>query len=157
MYAGVVIFQNEKHLTLRHGLWLAAAGLILQLFETSYLIGKSTVDPMEYRMLAGNILFGIGMFLIAVNLKTLKLNKIAIAGRNYSLGIYILHPLFVPLLTKTFKYTPPPFASLWKIGISFFLSLFIIRMMEKYFPKAKSVFHGNITLPNLQFLKNQDI
>jgi len=73
---------------------LIVFGAALQIFEARFLYDKFGSSPYEHEFLIGTLPFGIGMAALALNdLKFLQQSVLSRWGREYSLAIYLVHPL----------------------------------------------------------------
>ena len=101
--AGYYLGRKGVKTSLRTGLYITIFGAFLQLAE-AYLIWSNGYD-FSYEFLFGTVPFGIGMFLVALNLNEGKfLTMLAPLGQAV-LGAYCIHLIFLDLLSPHFDQT----------------------------------------------------
>jgi surface polysaccharide O-acyltransferase-like enzyme len=96
VYCGLLL--SKRRLSVATAATLALVGAFLQIAEAymlSVTMGKSMYEP---EFLIGTVPFAIGMMGLALATpRTALIQRVAVIGARYSLGIYILHPYLVQL------------------------------------------------------------
>lgn len=91
--------RQEIRVSLRFALWVAGAGMALHFAEVFGLWRFYDVSPLQPDYVLGTLVWGIGMMLIAVATRHIQWGtRLARAG-EYTLGIYVVHLLFVDMLS----------------------------------------------------------
>lgn len=112
------------------GLYIFSAGVIMHFLEAYYLWKVYGVMPYNY--LLGTYLIGLGISILSLsNHKLIKCNRLATIGQ-LTLGIYLIHFLFVDLLRPIGKIF---LHSVWEIGypiIVLCLSLASVSFLSKH-------------------------
>ena len=131
--------------------FLIVFGVALQFAEARFLYNFYELSAYKHQFLVGSIPFGIGMAGLALSdLKYLQHPLLGKWGSEYSLGIYLLHPLigyFLSLLA--FKINPAINASpVWQASLPvtlFILSLLALSAIQRHLPTGFDFLLGNRT------------
>jgi surface polysaccharide O-acyltransferase-like enzyme len=129
-------------------LLLIIFGAGLQVFEARFLYTKFGMSPYDHEFLIGTIPFGIGMASLALSdLKILRISILSSWGKNYSIGIYLIHPLVGFLLTKLILLFSNRLltSSIWQLStplIVISISLAILSVLQKYLPFGYDILFG---------------
>jgi surface polysaccharide O-acyltransferase-like enzyme len=132
--------------------WVSLAlilfGAGLQILEARFLYNRFGSSPYNHEFLIGTIPFGIGMAGLALSdLKFLSYSLFSNWGRDYSLGIYLIHPLIAILLsivTSQFSFillNNP----IWQLAFPLMVicgSLIVLGSLHKYFPSGFNILLG---------------
>ncbi|MCE9645769.1 MAG: acyltransferase [Chloroflexi bacterium] len=133
--------------------WWASVILILigagmQVFEARFLYDRFGIPPYDHEFLIGTIPFGIGMAGLALsNLKFLGHPLISSWGRDYSLGIYLIHPITAIILNGLIRPFLPDLLEdpLWQISfplVVLLVSIFLLGSLRRFFPTGFNVLLG---------------
>ena len=153
LYIGFLFYKKG------HPAWWVSCLLIifgagLQVFEARFLANKFGSSPYEHEFLLGTIPFGIGMAGLALSdLKFLKYSIFSNWGRDYSLGIYLIHPLIAILLSKFISPFSPELLGnpIWQISaplIIISISIMLLGLLRRYFPSGFNIIVGKQTKSN---------
>lgn len=151
IYAGFLI-QRKGILSSWVSLALVIIGTAMMPFEVKY-IRTSYGTPAFQELLIGVILFGVGMACLSLNnLKFLQSPLLARWGREYSLGIYLLHPMIIHL----FRYIPVravpflPKGMAWDVSfpvIVLFICLALLGALKQGLPSLYNIVFGIRAVP----------
>ena len=78
---------------------ITITGAILQLFEAWQIKALANTPIAFHQFLAGTVLFAVGLFMMALSIN-LKNARLGMWGKDYSLFIYIYHPMVIFILLK---------------------------------------------------------
>jgi surface polysaccharide O-acyltransferase-like enzyme len=139
LYLGVWLFRRGP---LNRGLALALTlgGLGLQLFEAWFLYTRFSIPPTEHEVLLGTLPFAFGLASLGVSgIRFLENPSLSAWGRDYSLGIYLLHMLVIFIVGKTLKTLVPALDTLavWDILYPFVVLMLCIGLfaaMRRWLP-----------------------
>lgn len=141
-------FQRYGFPSWRASLLLAVFGAVMQLFEARFLYDRFSVAAFGQEFLISTIPFAIGMAGLALrNLKLLQIPIVSNWGRDYSLGIYLLHPLVIHLFGRWVS----PFMAgvksnpIWQLAfpvIVLILCLMVLGAIRRFLPKGFPVLYG---------------
>lgn len=139
LYLGVWLFRRGP---LNRGLALALTlgGLSLQLFEAWFLYTRFSIPPTEHEVLLGTLPFAFGLASLGVSgVRFLENPTLSAWGRDYSLGIYLLHMLVIFAVGKTLKALIPVLDGLavWDILYPFVILMLCIGLfaaMRRWLP-----------------------
>jgi surface polysaccharide O-acyltransferase-like enzyme len=147
LYIGSLLYE-KGHPSWRISMLLIVFGAGLQVFEARFLYDKFGFSPYEHQFLIGTIPFAIGMAGLALSdLKLLKHPLLGNWGKEYSLGIYLIHPLLVFLTFKFMGFFVPGLLSnpIWQLFFPLFLlfmAIFVLGLIYRYFPLGFNVLFG---------------
>lgn len=138
---GVWLFRRGP---LKRGtaLALTLGGLGLQLFETWFLYTRFDIPMTEHEVLLGTLPFAYGLASLGVSgLRFLELPTLSAWGREYSLGIYLLHMLLIFAVGRTVKTYFPALNALaaWDVLYPFLilaLSIGLFAALRRWWPSA---------------------
>jgi surface polysaccharide O-acyltransferase-like enzyme len=127
---------------------LTIFGAGLQVFEARFLYDKFGSSPYQHEFLIGTIPFGIGMAGLALSdLRFLKYSLFNHWGRNYSLGIYLSHPLIAIILLQMMGLFQPNLLTnpIWQLSFPFMviaISLISLEFLHRHFPMGFNALLG---------------
>lgn len=132
----VRIPKSKKTLTLIFCVCLLTMGM-------EYYIGFSYFDGIhgERQFPLACIPAAITLLLICTN-KEMKGNYLSCIGRNYSLGIYIIHPLVIYFIGKSFGYFRVHIYSSEMLILGFLSSLLVLALLKRFIPCAFNKING---------------
>lgn len=141
-------FQKYGFPSWRVSLLLAVFGAVMQLFEARFLYDWFSISVFGHEFLISTIPFATGMAGLALgNLKYLQLPVFSNWGRDYSLGIYLLHPLVIHLFgnwvsphMRGVKSSP-----IWQLAyplVILILCLMVLSAIRRFLPKIFNILHG---------------
>ncbi|WP_448214111.1 acyltransferase [Colwellia sp. MEBiC06753] len=110
-------------------------------FVVEWLIGS---DTMKRQFPAFTALVTISIMLICLKI-SIKDSIFSEAGKKYSLGIYLVHPLFLHIFNKTFSNFPLP-KTIPVLVLTFLSSWLFISVLNKRVPFLYSLLYGNFRL-----------
>ena len=124
---------------------LVLGGAFLQVAERSYLPHFGTAPRNSHEFFLGTFIFSIGLFILAAKIKLNKANALTEIGRQYSLFIYLYHPLlivFIYYLIKNLAWQDKS-CLLWFNPLSIFLaSLAAVKLLNSNAPKLFQILNG---------------
>jgi len=143
-------FRFQRHGTppWRLSLLLAAFGAVMQLFEARFLYDRFDVPAFGQEFLISTIPFAIGMAGLALaNPKIFRVPLFSNWGRDYSLGIYLLHPLVIYLFGRWVSPLMPGVKSspIWQLAfpaVILILCLMVLGAIRRFLPKAFNILYG---------------
>lgn len=147
MYVGIVISKREN-ISVSNALLigLLLVGVAIQFIEAELFFKLFQYSKSEHQFLIGTIVTAIALFILSSKL-TLKENIFSKWGRQYSLFIYLYHPL-VYFFTWMVLYKIAPkdfdFIKMFSPIIGFTLSLTFSILLNSYFPRIFNLLNGNI-------------
>ncbi len=147
LYVGFLLFQYGRP-NKWVSMFLIVFGAGLQVFEARFLYNQFQFSAYDHQFLIGTIPFAIGMAGLALNdLKFLQHPLLSKWGRDYSLGIYLIHPAIAFIVTPfIFRVAPNlSHSGVWQIvfpAVVFFIALIIFNLIHKYFPKGFNILLG---------------
>lgn len=125
---------------------IAALGMLLQFGEAYWLSKKFDYPVYEHQLLVGTLICAIPLF-IGSSLIAMRENALVRWGREYSLAIYLYHPLvfyLLALLGNRFwpdsKMQVESFSPL----IAFFASLFVLMGIHRFMPRLFRFLNGDL-------------
>lgn len=141
LYIGFLLYKRG------HPSWWVSVTLImigagLQVFEARWLYDAFGSSPYEHEFLIGTVPFGIGMAGLALSdLKFLRHPVLANWGRDYSLGIYLIHPLIAMGVSRLMGSTLPEMLnnSIWQLCsplIVIAVCIILFEVLQRYFPSG---------------------
>lgn len=144
------LFYQKSHPAWRVSVLLILFGAGLQVFEAQFLYNKFGNSAYGHEFLIGTIPFGIGMAGLALSdIKLLKYSNFSNWGRDYSLGIYLIHPLIAIVLSKLIGSITPELLSnpIWQLLFPLTIisvSLFILGLLRQYLPMGFNILLGSV-------------
>jgi peptidoglycan/LPS O-acetylase OafA/YrhL len=127
---------------------LIVLGVVLQIFEARFLYDRYAVSAYDHEFLFGTIPFAIGMAGLALNdLKWTRYPIFSNWGRDYSLGIYLIHPLVIYISAKGVSWIMPALGDnpIWQGGLPLLvlaLCLLILGVMRRFLPTWFDFLYG---------------
>lgn len=95
---GFYLSQRDIRLTFRKGVMIASAGLLLQISEAIFISYMTHKSFTGYDFLLGTIIFGAGVFVMALNSNENALIRQASEIGFATLGMYCIHVFFIVVL-----------------------------------------------------------
>lgn len=121
-------------------LLIVFGGIALMMFEVISLNHAFNTDMRERQFPLMSVPVCLGILALAENIK-IKDNVFSRAGRDYSLGIYLLHPLMIYVLMNFIGGVFKRYSSSILVG-SFVLSLIAMFLIKKYIPSLYNKMNG---------------
>lgn len=146
IYIGM-IFYRCRRMNMKCSLGLIIFGIFLQLVEAYYLAILLDKDALEHRFLIGTLLYSLGMFGVSLNIRNENLTMISKWGKNFSLGIYIVHPYFIWIaygLLLNILRLPKDVAQILIVPAAFCGSFIFLALTRTYFKSLFRLIDGNI-------------
>ncbi|HSD39954.1 MAG TPA: acyltransferase family protein [Rhodocyclaceae bacterium] len=150
LYLGMTLARGPA-LTDRSALALALGGASLQILEALLLQHYANASPFSHQFLLGTLPMAAGIIALARNHATAISGRLSDWGRQHTLGIYIVHPLWMliyaklPLPTDVLPHsTGPLFATLVVFGASLvsMLALARVRLTAAHIIRQRYAAHG---------------
>jgi hypothetical protein len=137
LYIGFLFFQNGFPNRLISVL-LIVVGVGAQVFEARFLYGAYKFSAYEHQFLIGTLPFALGMAGLAFNdVKFLQHARLSEWGKNYSLGVYLIHPALIFIVAKLVALFAPKLGAVavWQVllpGVVLFLATFLLNLLRRY-------------------------
>lgn len=146
IYLGWRIRNDEgfQCFLLKHKYVFLFLGFFLQLISTIGVNLFYDVDLYNRQFQIGVVFVTLGIFSISISMKGLP-KLISMWGRNYSYGIYAIHPIFTLVLYKCFDYLDIHLSSVILI-LSFLFSLFFVIFLDKRVMFIFRILNGRLGL-----------
>lgn len=147
MYIGVLVYKNRNKVvnhTFLIGLILL--GLIVQFVEAEVFYSLFAYAKTTHQFLIGSLITAVAVFVLSVNLE-LKETRLSLWGRQYSLFIYLYHPLIFMVSWRTLDILAPDQYGTIKMFspiIGFILTLLCCLLLRRFFPKIFNFMNGEI-------------
>ncbi len=151
LFIGILL--SNKHimnkLTLLFACILVLLGIVIQLTEAyvwNLLLGS---NPMEHQFLFGTLFFSLGMFGISLNITIQNQCFLSEIGKNYSLGIYLLHPLWIPVISVLLNvliFKNRSIYSFLKAIITSVMTMLTLILCRRHIPIVKELIDGKSIL-----------
>ena len=139
LYIGFLIYQKGRP-SWQVSAFLAVFGAALQFFEGKLIYAYFGISAYKIQFTAGTVIFAYGMACLALSdLKFLQHPLLSKWGRDYSLGIYLIHPL-INFIVGGLAYMLVPVVAMnkvWQAALPItvlFLSLAALIAMNRYKP-----------------------
>jgi len=147
MYLGAQLaLRTKNELNTLHLGFGIIIGIAIQFIEAFYLSRRYQVNAFEIQFLFGTLIASITIFLMCEKIK-IKDNIFSTWGREYSLFIYVFHPL-IYFLTWFFveKVAPVqlPIIKVFAPIIGFAITLLFAILVNKYLPRIFKLLCGEI-------------
>jgi surface polysaccharide O-acyltransferase-like enzyme len=145
LYMGFLFSQKGQPSWRISIIWIII-GSGLQIVEAKFLASQFGIPAYEHQFLIGTIPFAIGMAGLA--LSNFKLHGFSIFsrwGREYSLGIYLIHPLIIYILSISISAPGLISSPIWQITLPvtvLFLSIFFLSLINHYLPSGFKILFG---------------
>jgi surface polysaccharide O-acyltransferase-like enzyme len=130
----------------RYALGAFLAGAALQVIEFRSL---RHVFPQEGepQVLLGSLLMAAGLFGVGQSMSALHPTLLARWGRVHSLGIYLVHPLWLLVFTRVATLAGIQASRIWSLPLAiavFAASLGLLLVIEHWAPRVKALLDGRI-------------
>jgi surface polysaccharide O-acyltransferase-like enzyme len=147
LYIGFLLFQKGRPNWWISGL-LIVFGAGLQIFEAKYLYDYFQLSAYDHQFLVGTIPFAIGM--AGLSLSDLSILQHPILGKwgnEYSLGIYLIHPAMIFIVTPLVSHSALGLAKIaaWQVAAPFVilcLSLAVLSLIKRFLPSGFNILFG---------------
>ncbi|TSJ40740.1 acyltransferase [Mucilaginibacter corticis] len=148
MYIGIILAKKENVFNSISNILLIGlviAGIAIQFIEAQLLFKYFNYDKFNHQFLLGTIIIAIPLFILSTKINTEE-NVLTKWGKEYSLFVYLYHPLTLAVMTVIFKFTPNSFDFIrwFSPVIAFTLTLTFSIILNKFFPKIYNIMNGNI-------------
>jgi peptidoglycan/LPS O-acetylase OafA/YrhL len=121
------------------------AGFYLQFIEVDFLYLNFKVNRFEHEILVGTIISSVAIFLMT-SILTIPDNRFSSWGKNYSLFIYLYHPLvliFIEIILNRIDSTICNQLVTFKPIIGFIFSLVLAIILNNYLKPIFQILNGN--------------
>lgn len=149
MYFGMFIVKKNVYSISKMALIsLLIFGILLQILEHNFLKKSFNYLQLDHQFLIGTIFMTIPLFILSATIN-IKENKLTIWGKEYSLFIYLYHPIvytFLNLFNKKIFPNYFNFIQIFNPIIGFTLILLIAIISNRYFNKLYKLLIGIIDL-----------
>jgi|GEM_PF-931783 len=151
MTIGTLFFKSsnfKRYLKPKFGITLLILGYLLQIFEGYSIYTFFNRPIQDHQLVVGTIFYSAGIFILALTLK-FNNDKLGKWGKEYSLFIYLYHPILIYIL-KEINYTS--LFKNWLLILSpmiiFMATLFIGILFDKYFNRFFLILTGSFSQIN---------
>lgn len=150
MFIGILI---SKHNKLKPGLCWAVLlfGIALQVVECHLLWKYASLDPRSHYFLLSTVVITVGILYVGINSgRIFRSPFLARLGQKYTLGIYLLHPLFIIIIFKIARMARIEDFALFNISSPLIVLIVIILFLQfcrEYLPPIFSMINGNRSEP----------
>jgi surface polysaccharide O-acyltransferase-like enzyme len=127
------------------GLLLSLSGFLLQFAEGYIIFHRSKQNLFRHEFLLGTFVLSVGIFILSQSVKINKDTFISRIGRNYSLLVYLYHPLIIVIIFYIIKKLNLQSSNylLWFNPITVFaITLSLVKLIEKRFPYLLKLITG---------------
>jgi surface polysaccharide O-acyltransferase-like enzyme len=122
---------------------LAITGFLLEVGEAVALYKLRAASPHNQELLLGTALMALGFFCISLKHLTPSPTTLAVAGKAFSLPIYLYHPLILACLYSLLKLgTYSPYLYWLSPVLGFSLTLLVLKVIERWVPRLFAVLSG---------------
>ncbi|SNR86462.1 Surface polysaccharide O-acyltransferase, integral membrane enzyme [Hymenobacter mucosus] len=142
---------SRFHLEQRFSKWFSVgmmvAGFALQYIESYILFSFRKEGLFAHEFLFGTFLFSMGVFMLSFAIVTPKDTILSRIGRNYSLMIYLYHPLLIVVTFFAIKKVGLQNSSytLWFNPVLIFMAtLLIVKFLSNKYPNVYKVISGRV-------------
>jgi surface polysaccharide O-acyltransferase-like enzyme len=125
---------------------IAALGLLVQFAEAHWISRRFSYPAYEHQLLLGTLLCAIPLF-IGSSLISMPENAVVRLGREYSLAIYLYHPLvFYALALLGNRLWPDAKTAVESFSplIAFFASLLVLMAIRRFAPRIFRFLNGDL-------------
>ena len=149
LYLGVWLFRRGP-LNKTLAMILLFGGLGLQFVEAWFLFTRFKISPYDSEILIGTIPFALGAASLGLSqIRFLEQRQLSSWGKDYSLGIYLLHPLVIVICGLLITALIPALdvSAIWQILYSFvilFLCIGIFAALRKWLPAVFKFLMGDL-------------
>lgn len=148
LYVGFLV--SKYNLRIKGGFWISIllilVGILGQFFEASFFSARYNLSVLDQNFLLGTIPAAVGAFLLSQNLPR-ENEYLAIKGKEFSLFIYIYHPLIIFLVNRVLEQSTFNFLIFSPI-ITFLLALLTGMFLKKYMPVLYDFLNGALFKKN---------
>lgn len=139
LFTGFLIARNDafvKQLSVTGCIMALVTGIILELGEAFLLHKKFGASPHNQELLIGTAIIALSLFCLSLVHVISTDNSLSLAGRKYSLLIYLYHPLIISIIYNTANHMPSAhILNLVSPVIVYFVTLALIMFIDKFIPK----------------------
>jgi hypothetical protein len=147
MYIGIILSKRENNLVNNKLLiGLVLIGFVIQFIEAELLFKLFDYKKYKHQFLIGTIVTAISLFVLSTKIN-LKENRFSKWGRQYSLFIYLYHPLIYMIIWGVINEIVPNYYNFFKMFsplVGFMLTLAMAIILKRSFPGIYNVMNGNI-------------
>jgi peptidoglycan/LPS O-acetylase OafA/YrhL len=149
MYIGIILSKKKyKSISYTLLIGLALLGLVIQYLEAELFFTLFDYQKYTHQFLIGTILTAVLLFLISSKLD-LKDNTLSSWGREYSLFIYLYHPIVYYVSWNVLGKIAPNYYD-YILALSpvfgFVITLSLAIVLNKFFPKIYNVLNGRFLI-----------
>jgi surface polysaccharide O-acyltransferase-like enzyme len=123
---------------------LIITGVVMQIVEVRFIYRAYGLSAYDHEFLIGTIPFAIGMTALAFNnLKGLQWPMLNDWGRDNSLGIYLIHPLVIHVVTRFLPQFPENM--LWQVVFPIIilgLCILLLEIVRRFLPAFFNFLYG---------------
>lgn len=146
MYIGIILSKKEyKFINNKLIIVLALMGLIIQFMESELFLKLYGYEKSLQQFLIGTIVLSVSLFVLSSRI-SLKENRFSTWGREYSLFIYLYHPLvYIIVLGSLHKIVPGFYDFICIISpiIGFTVTLTFSILLNRFSPKIFNIMNGS--------------
>ena len=145
LYIGFLFLKNRQPSWWVSIVWIII-GSGLQIIEAKFLGRQFGSSAYDHQFLIGTIPFAIGMAGLALgNFKLPGFSIFSRWGRDYSLGIYLIHPLIIYILSILISAPGLISSAVWQVTLPLtvlILSIFVLSLINRYLPSGFKILFG---------------
>lgn len=155
LYLGIIISKNTRYLRYQKiFFFMAIFGFVVQVLEANYLTLFFNVNKYNIEFTVGTIITSISLFILSLSI-SIKETRLTKWGKEYSLFIYLYHPIlffFMMVFCKTIF--PDKLSTIFMFFpiIGFVILLCTALLFSKYFPNFFKILNGDLRETNLKYL-----
>lgn len=140
-------YEMNAKINFSHSLIILTFGLIMQYVESFFIFYFRKANLFAHEFLLGTFIFAFGLFILSFNLRLKGDNFLSKIGRDYSLLIYLYHPLLILVVFYFIKSTKSLDTNylIWFNPLTiFFFTLLILVIFAKKLPNVFRILSGKI-------------
>jgi surface polysaccharide O-acyltransferase-like enzyme len=145
LYMGFLFSQKGQPSWRISIVWIII-GSGLQIIEAKFLARQFGFSAYDHQFLIGTIPFAIGMAGLALsNFKLRGFSIFSKWGREYSLGIYLIHPLIIYILSISISASGLINSAVWQVMLPLtvlLLSILALSLINRYLPSGFKILFG---------------
>lgn len=147
MHIGIILSEKENNLgSYKFLIGLVFIGLIIQYIEAELFLKLFDYVKYKHQFLIGTIVIAISLFVISSTIN-LRDNIFSKWGKEYSLFIYLYHPIIYMVMWVILKKIVPNYydsAEIFSPLIGFSLTLTSAIVLNRFLPKIYNIMNGRL-------------
>lgn len=143
IYIGVYLAGRRTLRGPRAAVFVIVIGTAVQFLEAYLLRVFLDKDPMTHLFLLGTTPCAVGLLILGLNVPRKRWPRLAKWGREYTLGIYIIHPLWIPVARRMMEHLPYYDYTRRALVVPVFVaSVMSVIVLERFLPSMKRAMDG---------------